>query len=90
MICLGSLGRTFWRWLERKSPRQVGRMGVPGMRLSLFPWLGFQDSPISFNTVETSAVRPQGLLDAYTATVPEVDGDSTPFRAASLCVLPII
>ena len=40
------------------------------------PW--FSGLAILLELVETSGVRPQGLLDAYIALIPKVDGDSTP------------
>ena len=40
--------------------------------------------------VEVSGVWPDGILDAYIAMIPEVDGDSTPFGQRPLCVLPIV
>ena len=40
--------------------------------------------------VEADGVWPEGLLDAYIAMIPKVDGDATPLRQRPLCVLPIV
>ena len=48
-------------------------------------WAGY--SP---QLVETTPVWPQGLLDAYIAMIPKVDGDSTPLGQRPLCVLPVV
>ena len=34
--------------------------------------------------VESDGVRPEGLLNAYTATIPKVDGDATPMGAKTI------
>ena len=40
--------------------------------------------------VETNGVWPAGLVDAYIAMIPKVDGDATPLGQRPLCVLPIV
>ena len=40
--------------------------------------------------VESSGVWPQGLLDAYIATIPKADGDSTPLGQRPLSVMPVV
>ena len=40
--------------------------------------------------VEVDGVWPEGLLDAYIAMIPKVDGDATPFGQRPLCVLPVV
>ena len=42
------------------------------------------------SVVESTGVWPQGLLDAYTAMILKVDGDSTPLEQRFLCVLPVV
>ena len=39
--------------------------------------------------VEDSGIWPDGLLDAYIAMIPKVDGDATPLGQRPLSVLPI-
>ena len=63
-----------WAWREIKS-----------LQLA---W--FSGPAVLLNIVETTAVWPQGLLDAYIAMLPKVDGDSTPLGQHLLCVLPVI
>ena len=52
------------------------------------PW--FSGLAILLELVETSGIWPQGLLDAYIAMIPKVDGDSTPFGQRPLSVLPVV
>ena len=40
--------------------------------------------------VEDLGVRTDGLLDAYIAMIPKVDGDVTPFLQRPLSVLPVV
>ena len=42
----------------------------------LLAW--FSGLAVHLDMVGTTAVWPRGLLDAYTAMIPKVDGDSTP------------
>ena len=73
---------------------EVGRrlgvwMGGTGMRSSLCPLRGSLDWLFCLILVEATAVWPQGLLDAYLAMIPKVDGDSTPLGQRLFCVLPL-
>ena len=52
------------------------------------PW--FSGLAILLELVETTGVWPQGLLDAYIATIPKADGDSTPLGQRLLSVLPVV
>ena len=63
-----------WAWNEIKC-----------LRLAWFSGLA-----ILLNMVETSGVWPQGLLDAFIAMIPNVDGDSTPLGQRPLCLLPVV
>ena len=40
--------------------------------------------------VESTAVWPQGLLDAHVAMIPKADGDSTPLGQRPLCVILVV
>ena len=40
--------------------------------------------------VEEIGVWPDGLLDAYIALIPKVDGDATPLGQSPLSVLPVV
>ena len=40
--------------------------------------------------VEAHGVWPEGLLDAYIAMIPKVDGVATPLGQRPLCVLPVV
>ena len=52
------------------------------------PW--FSGLAILLEMVEAAGVWPQGLLDAYIATIPKADGDSTLLGQWSLSVLPVV
>ena len=52
------------------------------------PWLS--GLAILLELIETTGVWPQGLLDAYIAMIPKVDGDSTPLGQRPLSVLPVV
>ena len=52
------------------------------------PWVS--GLAILLELVETTGVWPQGLLDAYIAMVPEVDGASSPPGQRPLSVLPVV
>ena len=52
------------------------------------PW--FSGLAILLELVETSGVWPQGLLDAYIATIPKADGDCPPLGQRPLSVLPVV
>ena len=52
------------------------------------PW--FSGLAILLNVVETTAVWPQGLLDAQNALIPKVDVDFTQLGQRLLCVLPVV
>ena len=61
-------------------------------------WREFKVLPVSWfdglarilSCVEDFGVWPDGLLDAYTAMIPKVDGDVTPLGQRSLSVLPVV
>ena len=63
-----------WGWRELKS--------LP------VPWL--DGLARIFAKVEELGVWPEGLLDAYIATIPKVVGDSTPLGQRPLSVLPVV
>ena len=65
-------------------------MGGLGMRSRRCRCPGFLVLLFFLELVETSGVRPQGLLDAYIAMIPKVDGDSTPLGQRPLSVLPVV
>ena len=52
------------------------------------PW--FFGLAVLLNLVESTGTSPQGLLDAYFATIPKADGDSTPLGQRPLSVLPVV
>ena len=67
-------GLDVWAWNEIKA-----------LALNWFSGLA-----ILLELVESTGVRPQGLLDAYIAMIPKADGDSTPSGQRPLSVLPVV
>ena len=61
-------------------------------------WREFKVLPVSWfdglarilTCVEDFGVWPDGLLDAYIAMIPKVDGDVTPLGQRTLSVLPVV
>ena len=61
-------------------------------------WREFKVLPVSWfdglarilSCVEDFGIWPEGLLDAYIAMIPKVDGDATPLEQRSLSVLPVV
>ena len=64
--------------------------GLDGWAWNEMPLPWFSGLAILLELVETSGVWPQGLLDAFFAMIPEVDGDSTPLGQRPLSVLPVV
>ena len=53
-------------------------------------WREFFIPTSGFGLVESDGVWADGILDAYIAMIPKVDGDATPLEQKPLCVLPIV
>ena len=61
-------------------------------------WREFKELPVSWfdglarilSCVEDFGIWPDGLLDAYIAMIPKVDGDATPLGQRPLSVLPVV
>ena len=75
----------------------VHRKGAIAGSLDGWGWREFKALPVSWfdglarilSKVEDSGVWPEGLLDAYIAIIPKIDGDATPLGQRPLGVLPI-
>ena len=52
------------------------------------PW--FSGLAVLLELVESTSIWPQGLLDAFIAMIPKVDGDSTPLFQRPLNVFPVV
>ena len=76
----------------------VRRKKVTAGGLDGWGWREFKVLPVSWfdglarilSCVEDSGIWPDGLLDAYIAMIPKVDGDATPLVQRPLSVLPIV
>ena len=76
----------------------VHRTGATAGSLDGWGWREFKALPVSwldglariFSKVEDIGVWPEGLLDAYIALIPKIDGDATPLGQRPLSVLPIV
>ena len=61
----GSLDGNSWRWRGQKSPLRLGQMVDIWNEIESLPLARFSGLAILLNMVETSAIWPQGLLDAF-------------------------
>ena len=76
----------------------VQRKGATAGSLEGWGWRELKVLPVSWydelarilTKVEDLGVWPDGLLDAYIATIPKTDGDATPLGQRPLSVLPIV
>ena len=76
----------------------VHRKGVTAGGLDCWGWREFKVLPVSWFDglarilpgVEDSGIWPEGLLDAYIAMTPKVDGNATPLGQRPLSVLPVV
>ena len=58
--------------------------------LKVLPVAGYEGLARILTKVEDLGVWPDGLLDAYIAMIPKVDGDATPLGQRPLSVLPVV
>ena len=76
----------------------VHRKKVTAGRLDGWGWREFKVLPVSWfdglarilSCVEDFGVWPEGLLDAYIAVIPKIDGDATPLWQRPLSVLRVV
>ena len=76
--------------LGLKSLLQVELDGWAWNEVKALPLHWFSGLAILLELVETTGVWPQGFLDAFFATIPKADGDSTPLDQRPLSVLPVV
>ena len=86
-IFLGLRVVTYRRWLVRKKSTAGGLDGWAWNEITALPLPCFSGLAILLELVESTGIWPQGLLDAYIATIPKADGDSTPLGQRPLSVL---
>ena len=80
-----STGRDLQEVARAKKSAAGGLDGWAWNEIKALPLPWFSALAILLELVETTGVRPQGLLDAYIATIPKVDGDSTLLACSRLC-----
>ena len=76
--------------VQKKKPTAAGLDGWGWRELKSLRLAWFDKLAKIRTLVEVSGVWPDGILDAYIAMIPEVDGDATLFGQRPLCVLPIV
>ena len=83
-------GRDLQEVVRAKKSTAGGLDGWAWNEIKALPLPWFSGLAILLELVETSGVWPQGLLDAYIAIIPKVDGVSTPSGQRPLSVLPVV
>ena len=96
---VAAFGRVFiagFDWVNlfevvRKKSATAGSLDGWGWReLKVLPVAWFHSLARILSKVEDLGVCPDGLLDAYIAMIPKVDGDATPLGQRPLSVLPVV
>ena len=67
----------------------AGGLGWASHEVKALPLAWFSGLALLLNMVESTAVWPQGLLDAKIAVIQKVDADSTSLGQRPLCVRPV-
>ena len=73
---------------KRSTAGGLGGWAWNEVKALLLPWLS--GLAILLNMVELTGNWPQGLLDAYVAKIPKVDGDSTPLGQCPLSEMLVV
>ena len=81
-------GRDLQEVARAKKSTAGGLEGWAWNEIKALPLPWFSGLAVLLELVETTGIWPQGLLDAYIAMIPKVDGDSTPLGQRPLSVLP--
>ena len=77
--------------IVKKKSATAGSLDGWGWReLKVLPVAWFHGLARILSVVEDLGVWPDGLLDAYIAMIPKVDGDATPLGQRPLSVLPVV
>ena len=76
--------------VRRKKVTAGSLDGWEWRELKALPASWFDGLASILRMVEADCVWPEGLLDAYIAMIPKVDGDATPLGQRPLCVLPVV
>ena len=82
-------GDMLFELVKRKSATAGSLDGWGWRELKVLPVAWFHGLARIVSRVEDLGVWPDGLLDAYIAMIPEVDGDATPLDQRPLSVLPV-
>ena len=76
--------------MQKKKPTAASLDGWGSRELKSVRFAWFEKLAKILSLVAVSGVRPDGILDAHIAMIPEVDEDATPFGQRPVCVLPIV
>ena len=83
-------GDVLFEVVKRKSSTAGSLDGWGWRELKVLPVAWFDGLAKILTRVEETGVWPDGLLDAYIAMIPKVDGDATPLGQRPLSVLPVV
>ena len=80
----------FSEFVQKKKPTAASLDGWVWREFKSLPLAWFDKLAKILSLVESSGVWPDGILDAYIAMIPKVDGDATPLGQRPLCVRPVV
>ena len=83
-------GDMLFEVVRRKSATAGSLDGWGWRELKVLPVAWFDGLARILAKVEEFGIWPDGLLDAYIAMIPKVDGDATPLGQRPLSVLPVV
>ena len=83
-------GDMLFEVVKKKSATAGSLDGWGWRELKVLPVAWFHHLARILSKVEDLGVWPDGLLDAYIAMIPKVDGDATPLGQRPLSVLPVV
>ena len=84
------VGQDLFDVAHKKKPAAGSLDGWGWRELKGFPLAWFDCLAVILSRIELDGFWPEGLLDAYIAMIPEVDGDCTPLGQRPLCALPVV
>ena len=90
-VVLPRLSGSLLAYVVRRKKVTAGGLDGWGWReFNVLPASWFDGLARILSCVEDSGIWPDGLLDAYIAMIPKVDGDATPLGQRPLSVLPVV
>ena len=84
------MGRDLFDVVHKKKPTAGSLDGWGWREFKGLPLAWFDCLAVILSGVELDGTWAEGLLDAYIALIPKVDGDATPLQQRPLCVLLVV